>query len=258
MKHEVVILRVHRTLAGAEVPWDKLYFFRGEDRKLIPRVFPFCLVFPLNKPLVKMIKTVVNPDRIHHRPIVGKAYPIRRSDEEVIVRSLREGPSQPVLDILADHKKYRVVVPTLFHHRSIKSEKKKVKGKMRTVHTFDLKNLRPAYLNAAPKTGSIRRKKKYPKGHKPASTLALENMAGLMSRSITSRAYFLLAGEEYKPICATCSQSARMLAGECRFGTLECYNTLSRERASDFRKNLERYSEYAARAAEEDNTDVEL
>lgn len=223
MKHEVVIFRVERNVAGGSFPFDKTYFFKREALKLLPRVFPHAFVIFPNKPFVKMIE-----DSIKRTPCqAGKVYPIARSDEEKLKKMVTE--ENPIQDVVFNYKKYVGVVPILFLQD--RNKKKKVK---------------PAYLHAASK---VKPGRYYGKKRKAAAQ-ALENMQRMMRDAVTGRSYMLSEGEEFRPVCSICSNSLAMITGQCHLGERSCFENLAQTKPSDYRKNMQRYNEWVRRLNE--------
>jgi hypothetical protein len=249
VKHRVIILRVHRTLAGAFCAWDKLYFFREEARDLIPRVFSSCLILGINRPLVKMIRAVIDPLDKRHRPVPGKVFPVQRGDEGPLKEEMGEHP--PMDEVLANKRKYLVVIPVLFHAR--KGDKD---GKLESQSY-------PVYLGAgSPKPGVLRQQFKRQSRKSPnnptASQLAAKNQKNLVHSAVHNNAAFYYRGEMIEPICGACSRSLFMLAGRCQFGEKACYDALASQTPSDFIKNMRTYQKYAREAAELEDSNVEL
>jgi hypothetical protein len=217
VKHELVIFRVERNVAGGTFPFDKTYFFKRQAVALLPRVFPHAFVIFPNKPFVKMIEEAITRCTCQ----MGKVYPMARSDEEKLKKLT--GDQNPIQDIIFNYKKYVGVVPILF----LQDRKKK-------------KRVKPAYLHATSKTRPGRYYGKKTKAH----AKALENMQRMMRDAVTGRSYFLSEGEEFRPVCSICTNSLAMITGQCHLGDRECFENLAQTKPSDYRKNMLRYNKW--------------
>jgi len=227
MKHEVVIFRVERNIAGGSFPFDKTYFFKKEAVKLLPRIFPHAFVIFPNKPFVKMIEETITRSTCHS----GKVYPVSRADEGIIRKMIES--QNPIKDVIFNYKKYVGVVPVLFLQ-----------------DTNSKKHVKPAYLHASSKKKPGRHYAKKQQAH----VVALENMQRMMRDALTGRAYFLSGGEEFRPVCSICSNSLAMITGQCQLGEKQCFTNLAQTKPSDYRKNMLRYNSWVRRLDEPEIT----
>lgn len=223
MKHEVVIFRVEKGVAGKTFPFDKTYFFKRSAAKLLPRIFPHAFVLFPNKPFINMIEETIAAVTCH----VGKVYPALRADEGRLKQMM--AAQNPIQDVVSNYKKYVGVVPILFLQD--KNKRKRVV---------------PAYLRASPKVASGRYHGKKSRAH----VRALENMRRMMRDAVTGRSYFLSGGEEFRPVCSICSNSLAMITGQCHLGDNQCYENLAQTKPSDYRKNMLRYNKWIERLNE--------
>ena len=97
--HRGFILRVERSDAGMEIPFDKLYFFKKEDEPLFPRVFKNAMVLPINMQLAKQIDSVVQGDK----KVQFKAFPFTRAREKTLLNAtVRYHPLKEIMDSRKD------------------------------------------------------------------------------------------------------------------------------------------------------------
>jgi hypothetical protein len=218
VKHGLTIFRVERHVAGGTFPFDKIYFFKREAVKLLPRVFPHAFVIFPNKPFVKMIEEAITCCKI------GKVYPMARSDEEKLKKMV--SAQNPIQDVIFNYKKYVGVVPILF----LQDRNKKMRVK-------------PAYLHADSKARPGRYCRHYGIKSK-ARDNALENMQRMMRDAVTGRSYFLSDGKEFRPVCSICTNSLAMITGQCHLGNQACFENLAQTKPSDYRKNMLRYNSW--------------
>lgn len=66
-KKNVIVLKVRRDQAGTVLPFDKLYFFKREDRNLIPKFFDYAIVLPIDEDLIKQIMQLTPRDVSRHK-----------------------------------------------------------------------------------------------------------------------------------------------------------------------------------------------
>lgn len=228
MKRELCrgfILRVNRSDAGIDIPFDKLYFFKKEDASLLPKVFKNAMVFPINVHLAKQIEKVVQ----NNKEPSFKAFPFNRADEHTLLNETAR--YNPLEDIINTRKKYLVLVPVLFTKygtRLLKDTRRKGRRKH---------SVFPAYLVARPNNGST---------------------IHLMRRALSMRAYFILDGKKVKPICLMCPRHQYWLQGECHIGETNCYTHLAQAKQSDLVLGVKRYEQYIALVDEPELKGAEL
>ena len=227
MQHKAIILRLNRNVAGAKFPFDKTYFFKKEARKHLPRIFRSALVIAPAKSFAEMLgKIVVEP-----LCAAGKAYPIRRRDEETTLQTMKE--ELPIHDVVSNYENYLGLVPILFlQNRSKPSD------------------ITPRYLHADMKIvpgqswRRTRNKRRTRYTAQEVENRALDNMQDMLQDVFTSESYFLIDGEEYQPVCTACANSLAMVTGQCHLGGGNCLENLARVDRSNFRRNMDQYANW--------------
>jgi hypothetical protein len=204
------ILRVIRTQAGIDVPFDKIYFFQKKDEKLLPNIFRNAMVFPLTKRFVEQIQKVL---RSHREKLT--TFPYLRGREDSLRRRVKGDMGRE----LQRHKNdYLALVPVLFTRHGHKAFDKKKKGRKKEA-SF------PAYLIARP--GS-------------------EDTAKKLKRALSARAYFIIDGACIRPICLMCPLHQNFLQGQCSLGEKDCYRFLARATPSDLVRGVRLYKKLTA------------
>jgi hypothetical protein len=231
VKHQAIILRINRNVAGARFPFDKVYFFKKEAKQHLPRVFSHALVIAPTKPFIEMVS-----ESIASSCKVGKVYPMRRRDEEVMGKVIAE--ELPIHDVVANYKNYMALIPILF----LTNHKKKTQ-------------INPAYLYASRKPRPARRptrnwQGKYTKQSGTKVERSDHNMYRMMHNAFTSRSYFLMEGEKFQPVCIACPNNLLMITDQCRLGSSTCFEKLAQVKPSNFRKNMNRYVKWLKQVGE--------
>jgi hypothetical protein len=249
-----IVLRVDRTLAGTEFPWDRVYFFRRDEEELLGLYFPCFLVTPLTKRLMKRVKKVVGITGDARRTLATTSHAYRRKGQKKLEnRVARRSPLDAVID---DPASYVALVPILHlqHHRG--------QGKVG-----------PMYLTAQPRIKSIRQSEedkkeaqkkqrltkagkpyKKPNNYKSPEERAREadtRLKQLMRDAICAKTYFIVDGERIEPVCVACPKNLEALNGRCQFGHEQCYDNLTRSQVSDFRRGLREYRKIVQRIDKE-------
>ncbi len=207
--HRGYILRVERSDAGMQVPFDKIYLFPKKDAAMLPRIFKNAMVLPIGMHLARQIEKVYN-DKAEIR-----AFPFKRAKEQRLLNSARR--FHPFKDIIDLRDEFLALVPVLFTKFGSKLWKgKRRKGRKKTA-------IFPAYLVARPNR---------------------ESTVHLMKKALTARAYFVLDGKEIKPICLMCPRHQYWLQGECSMGDGDCYSHLAQAKPNDLVLGVERAEEY--------------
>jgi hypothetical protein len=209
-KSNVIVVKVHRNAAGTAIPFDKLYFFQRHDRPLIPKVFGYALVLPIDEALMSAIYGL-KPKKLSHLRF-------RRDDDSMRVPTGIDGRKHKKAEIRAwwdenivgkHNLEDRVaVIPILT-------------SKVR-------KRLHPRYLNSqtwyrrqgeeAKKTGiSNRRGKK---------EIDVSKLDGAISELAYLATPLPPPEDKIRPLCSICPRMLRHLQGECIPGQLICYKSL--------------------------------
>ena len=209
------IVRVVRTKAGVEIPFDKIYLFRKQDQHLLPNIFRDAMVFPLTKKFVLQIEKVLET---HHDNYV--AFPYMRGREDGLRRRTKKDDLKKNLQ--KNRKEFVALVPVLFTKSGYSKIEKKKKGRKK-VATF------PAYLIASP--GSEEATKK-------------------LKRAMSARAYFILDGKEIRPICLVCPLHQNFLQGQCSIGEEDCYRFLARAKPADMMQGVRLYNQLTTKIQE--------
>lgn len=247
---QAVVLRVHRNVAGITFPWDCVYFFRQEEEKLLPEIFPCSLVIVMSKRFTRMVKRAFeNPRGVRGK---DKAFPQHRKDETKLSKRVKCRP--PMEAVLNDPKKYIALVPTL-HLRGPHGEGKSG----------------PVYLTARPRAPAMHAKSTKKHRNKAGKRVYVDKgkftnsrpikeqiIKKMMREAMTSKAYFLFRGEKIQPPCLCCPNNLDFLDGKCQFGLAKCYVSLDQARDGDFIEALKVYKEIVHGLKEPEVTDEQL
>jgi hypothetical protein len=246
-KPNVVVVKVHRNQAGHTIPFDKLYFYRREDRDLIPKNFGYALVLPADDPSLSEEILKLKPKKLSH-------FKYRRDDAEMGKPLDLDGRKHSA-DYIAAWWRDNIVVPFDLWNRVLVIPI--LTAKVR-------KRLQPRYLSASrwferqdpdAKTGRRRRSRRHlamvPDGPVTATT-------GLKP-SINEMAYLATPHAEpydkVSPICQICPRMLLHLNGECLPGQKVCFKALDFALIDQPPKQAEN-SEEPAQSDPEDQGDV--
>jgi len=211
------ILRVERTKAGVEIPFDKIYLFRKQDQQRLPRIFRDAMVFPLTKKFVLQVEKVL--DNYHKY----EPFPYLRGREEGLRRRVKKEDLRKTLQ--KNKNDFLALVPVLFTkhgNTKIDAKKKKKKGRKKEA-TF------PAYLIARPTD---------------------ENAVKKLKAALSARAYFIIDGKEIRPICLMCPLHQNFLQGQCHIGEEDCYRFLARAKPADMIRGVRLYTKLTSKIEE--------
>lgn len=204
MPEQVIVVKVHRDAAGDTIPYDKLYFFNRENRDLIPKIFGYALVLPVEEKLISSLLPLT-PKTISH-------YKQRRDDAALNVDTLLDGRVDSkstreewwetnVLEKY-DFSNRVAVVPVLT---------RKARNKIHPVYLTSQK----WYTRQQTKTA------KYRHSRAPAATI---------NQSISELAYLATPepppDDKVSPLCSICPRSLSHLQGKCFPGENVCYHAL--------------------------------
>jgi len=219
MRHDILSLRVKKTVSGSIFPFDKVYFFPIEQEKIIPEVFQTAFVILPNKKFSKLLSNV----RTESECKTGKSYTFDRS--QISNRARHFNGNVEIKKIIKYYKDYISVIPILYLRR------------------MDNGGSRPAYLFAQPKLPkNYRRVYSYMPRHVSAQSAINSNTKYLSSNvySVT-KSYMLYRKQKIQPICSVCPNSLSMITGGCSFGDGACYRHLSRLDSTTFADNMNNY-----------------
>lgn len=211
------IVRVERSKAGVDIPFDKIYLFRKQDQQQLPRVFRDAMVFPLTKKFVSQIEKVLDG---HHK---YEPFPYLRGREEGLRRRVKKEDLRKTLQ--KNRKDFLALVPVLFTkhgNTKIDSKKKKMKGRKKEA-SF------PAYLIARP---------------------TAEDAVKKLKVALSARAYFIIDGKEVRPICLMCPLHQNFLQGHCHIGEEDCYRFLARAKPADMVRGIRLYNKLTSEIEE--------
>ena len=209
------ILRVERTKAGVDIPFDKIYLFRKQDQHRLPNIFCNAMVFPLTKKFVLQIEDVLKD---HHGQY--ESFPYLRGREDSLRRRVRKDNLRK--NLMSNKGDFLALVPVLFTKGGHPAFDKKKKGRKRTA-TF------PLYLVAKP---------------------GVERTVKKLKAALSARSYFIIDGKEIRPICLMCPLHQNFLQGECHLGEQDCYRFLARAKASDMVRGVHLYNKLTSKAEE--------
>jgi len=128
------IVRVSRSMAGREIPFDKIYLFRRQDQHRLPLIFKSAMVFPMTKRFVSQIECVLKD-----YGDVYKTFPY--------FRGCHVGYANVVESLQKNRNEFVALVPVLFTREGHTHFDKKKMGRKKEA-SF------PTYLIAQPGTDS--------------------------------------------------------------------------------------------------------
>ena len=218
-QHRAYILRVHKSIAGIHIPFDKVYLFHKDDKELLPSIFRNAMVFPLTTAFANMLNIVTygtaqNNADMHYRDMHYSAFPAQRWEKRALTALTKE--NNPIL--LGQRKDYLALVPTFFSSNGVPSIHK---GKKH------LRKGKPSVFAA------------YLVAFKARSA----NGTSMMRRVVSVQSYFILNGKIARPICMMCPRHLYFLEGRCVVGDSDCYSYLAQAKRSDMVEGLQRYEE---------------
>jgi len=205
-KPNVIVVKVHRNAAGTSIPFDKVYFFRRADRPLIPKIFGYALVLPIDDSLMTAIYDL-KPKKLSHLRF-------RRDDDSMRVPTGIDGRKHKKDEIRAWWDEQVVAKHNLEDRVAVIPI---LTSKVR-------KRLHPRFLNSK---RWFARQAEPPKTrqNKPAKV-----DVNTLTPAISELAYLATTHEppddKIRPLCSICPRMLRHLQGECIPGQIICYKSL--------------------------------
>lgn len=218
-KPNVVVVKVHRNAAGHSLPFDKIYFFKRDDRPLIPKLFQYALVLPIDEELLTAIYGL-KPKEISHLKF-------RRDDDALKVRT------QIGEEDLDGRKHDRKKIQEWWTENIIEAHDFADRVAVVPVLTSKARKKRkPRYLSS---------KKWYDrqmKGRGRASRQLMKTRGGDSIKGAISELAYLATPlpaphDKVSPLCTICPRMLLHLQGECIPGQLICYNSLDFNKIDD-------------------------
>ena len=203
-KPNVIVVKVHRNAAGTSIPFDKVYFFRRADRPLIPKIFGYALVLPIDDSLMTAIYDL-KPKKLSHLRF-------RRDDDSMRVPTGIDGRKHKKDEIRAWWDEQVVAKHNLEDRVAVIPI---LTSKVR-------KRLHPRFLNSK-------------RWFSRQDTMKLGNKKSKMdptklTPAISELAYLATTHEppddKIRPLCSICPRMPRHLQGECIPGQIICYKSL--------------------------------
>lgn len=212
------MVKVHRNAVGTTIPFDKVYFFRRDDRPLIPSVFGYALVMPVDPALVEALYQL-KPKKVSHLQY-------RRNDDAVGIATGLDGRKHNAQNI-QDWWKTEVF------------EKYDLEDRVAVVPILTSKarkRLNPRYLSSKrwyneqeQKKGRHKSNRPTPMFHVPGEYLDPRKKLPVQP-AISELAYLATPlpapDDKIRPLCSICPRMLRNLQGECVPGQLVCYKSL--------------------------------
>jgi len=174
-------------MAGKSIPFDKLYFFHRDDRSLIPKLFKYALVLPLDPKLTSALQCT-NPKK------VSRHFP-ERNDATLNLAIPRDTVTWWHTEIWdPENFEDRVaVVPILVTRSHQKLLPKYLTSRLWATTYYKHKRRAPQYI--------------------------LHEQAYLVTPAAAPN-------HEIRPLCAICPRSLLALQGQCTPGCISCYSAL--------------------------------
>lgn len=214
----VVVIKVSREVAGISIPFDKLYFFRREDRDLIPKIFGYALVLPVSEELVTKIKRL--------RPKSVSQYKHHRDDA-----LLQQSPS--IEGTMLDGRSHsRAQIETWWDEKLFEPEDLMERVVVIPVLTKKVrKKLQARYLSS--KKWYDRQKSRISASRRFRGRLSPSQNTQLSQQVVSAlpEVAYLATPEAYpddkiNPLCTICPRNLLQLQGKCTPGELVCYKSL--------------------------------
>lgn len=207
----VVVIKVSREVAGITIPFDKLYFFRREDRELIPKIFGYALVLPVSEELVTKIKRLRpkslshykhqrDDEALHQPPTIGGTLLDGRTHSQNQIKEWWD----TTLFVPEDLTERVVVIPIL-----TKKVRKKIQARyLSSKKWYDRQK------------SQISARNRYARKAAPQAIIsALPEVAYLATPEAAP-------DDKINPICTICPRNLLQLQGKCTPGELVCYKSL--------------------------------
>ncbi len=216
----VVVVKIHRNSAGYTIPFDKIYFFKRGDRELIPKIFGYALVLPIDEELLEAVFQLRPKSVSHHK--------FRRDDDALNIETMidedkLDGRRHSIAQVKAwwqdnviDQHQFEdrvAVVPIL----TSKSRKKRNPRYLSTKKWFD--------------------RQMKGRGRARVQIRQSGTEGEILKGAISELAYLATPKEapndKIRPICSICPRQLLQLQGECMPGQLICYKSIDFNKIDD-------------------------
>lgn len=187
--NNVIVIRIQRSAVGITIPFDKLYFFRREDRDLIPSIFKYALVLPVDPTLMTALYTL-RPNHVSH------------------LKKQRDDKTQRVATGISGRQVSNAAVTTWWDNNIVKKYDLTERVAVVPILTSKVRKKRkPRYLSARLKTGSGEKR------------LPISELAYLATPEAPP-------DDKIQPLCTICPRMLLHMQGDCSPGQLACYKAL--------------------------------
>lgn len=206
----IVKIKVHRNRAGTHIPYDTLYLFERKHRELIPKIWGFALVLPLEDQVVRQIKEL-KPDEVSH-------YKFKRDDdtEHVPVKELSDRGTRKELDVKKEDWWNQLFLDHDIEDRVV----------VIPILTSKLKEkLRPRYLGSS-KWFEKQIEALSNRGRAKRQLPQVEGMDHAISELGYLSTPYAAPNDKIRPICSICPRNLEHLQGKCIPGMPICYSSL--------------------------------
>lgn len=225
MRPNIVVLKVHRNAAGQTIPFDKIYFFRRQDKELIPTIFTYALVLPIDEQLLSALYKL-KPKEFSHlkykRDDETKQQPVLMPDRQQLdgrkhsPEQIQQWWTQSFIEEY-DLDNRVAVVPIL----AAKARKKLIPRYLSTKKWFD-KQMRSTSRFSRYGSSSV----------KPKS----ENLKPAISELGYLSTPKPAPNDKIRPICSICPRMMQHLQGQCIPGQIVCYKSLNLNMLDEYEK----------------------
>jgi len=194
----IIDIHIQRNVAGAQIPFDKLYLMKPDQKELLPKIFGYAIVMPLSEDIKEVIYKL-NPSAL------TKAHFRRNDDDKAVPLALDK---QRVLSWWKDfNEEYDidnrlVVIPVLT--------------------SLARRKIRPRYLaNKKWFAANVQRQRTKQKNLPQSQTVnALSDYAYLATPLDAPQ-------DKIRPLCSICPRMLRHIQGDCLPGQPVCYDALN-------------------------------
>jgi len=199
----IIKLKIHRNEAGSTVPFDTLYFVPKGQQTLIPDVFKYAIVLPVDKKMLHNLRAHLKPTNT--KTVSGPSHERLELEEYDINRAGRADSWWKEFVVEHELNNCVAVIPVLTR----KARKK----------------LTPRYL------ASQRWWRMYDRNN---GNIKQGLDSGKLKKPISEDAYLITPlpapHNKIQPICSVCKRAMHNLTGQCTPGMPICYQSLDMNR----------------------------
>lgn len=206
----IIDIHIQRNAAGVQIPFDKVYLIRSDDKDLVPKIFGYGLVLPLTDEIKAALYTLrpASMTRKHfRRNDEHKAMPVKIDDKLVTNLGISKTDIEDWWQKFGDEidlGKRLVVIPIL-----TSTARRKIRPRyMANQKWFGLLNQQ-----------TIKRRKRLP----VYGTDIVQPISDYAYLATPLKA----PNDKIRPLCSICPRMMQHIQGDCVPGQLVCYTALN-------------------------------